>query len=529
MTPDCELLDRFVRFGAQDAFHELVQRRFDLVYSVALRQVGGDAHLARDVAQRVFVALSRNARRLAHRPTVSGWLYRTARFTAIDVVRAERRRRQRERDAQSMQPETFTPVSDTDWNRLRPLLDDALADLGACDRDAVMLRIFDGRSFAELATTLATSEDAARMRVHRALEKLGRRLRRHGITSTAAALELALSGQATAAGTPALAASVAHSALAVASPASVAAASVGLIASMTATKTALLAAAATAVLGIAFYYDSRARRANAVAAALASEIATLQREAAAVSHINPASPALPPPTALAPSPEPTPSAGLAAQAAQLRSAYEARLRLRTSNPEFQQLAVRAARIGARVDYAGLLRRLNLTPAQLDRFAALVADYAGTSMDLAGARSGLGLAADDPALAAETARQERLFQSQLGEIIGPQGLAEYLRFEADLGMRRLLSSLAENVYYTEAPLSTVQSAQLTAIVARYFPGLTNLDPRWRIDPAAWESVLREVRAVLPPTQVAALASLGEEMTWAVESVSELNRSLNQDSR
>jgi hypothetical protein len=176
-----------------------------------------------------------------------------------------------------------------------------------------------------------------------------------------------------------------------------------------------------------------------------------------------------------------------------------------------------------------LRRLNLTPAQLDRFAALVADYTGTSMDLAGARTGLGLAADDPALAAEAAHQEQLFRSQLGEVIGPQGLAEYLRFEADLGMRHLLGTLAENAYYTETPLSTVQSAQLAAIVARHFPSLTNLDPRWRSDPAAWESVLREAREVLPPPQVAALASLGEEMAWTVESVSELNRSLNQDSR
>ena len=54
---DSELLGEYARHNSQDAFAELVQRYVDLVYSTALRQVGGDAHLAQDVAQNVFTAL----------------------------------------------------------------------------------------------------------------------------------------------------------------------------------------------------------------------------------------------------------------------------------------------------------------------------------------------------------------------------------------------------------------------------------------------------------------------------------------
>ena len=55
-----------------------------------------DAQLAGDVTQGVFLALARNARQLADRPVLSGWLHRTTHNLAANAVRSDVRRRARE-------------------------------------------------------------------------------------------------------------------------------------------------------------------------------------------------------------------------------------------------------------------------------------------------------------------------------------------------------------------------------------------------------------------------------------------------
>ncbi len=213
---DATLLRRYADDKSEEAFAALVQRHLPLVYSIALRQVAGDAHLAEDVAQQVFTALARKAAALADRPALSGWLYRSTHFAASDVVRHERRRRAREQEAHTMN-EIFsaaTPESVADWERVRPTLDAAIAELNERDRDAVSLRFFNGCSFADIGVRLRLTENAARMRVERALDKLHAALARRGVTSTTAALGLALAQQAGAVVPASLVASVTSTALA---------------------------------------------------------------------------------------------------------------------------------------------------------------------------------------------------------------------------------------------------------------------------------------------------------------------------
>lgn len=213
MIEDAALLRRYAAEKSEDAFAELVRRRVGLVYSVALRQVGGDAHLAEDVTQRVFADLGRKAAALSERAVLSGWLYRSAQFAASDLVRAERRRRAREEEAQTMN-EPFAVEAAIDWEKVRPVLDETLGELADEDRDAVALRFFENRPFAEIGEALDISEDTARKRVDRALDKLHALLARRGVTSTTAALSLALANQAGVAAPVGLAASVTGAALA---------------------------------------------------------------------------------------------------------------------------------------------------------------------------------------------------------------------------------------------------------------------------------------------------------------------------
>jgi len=214
MTDDGSLLREFAERGAHDAFAEVVRRHLDLVYSAALRHVNGDAALAQDVSQQVFVALAHRAGLLARHPVLTGWLYTTTHFLAAKAVRAERRRRAREQTAQAMNDLHSSPAPATDWSRLRPALDDAMLALGVRDREAVLLRYFAGRTFGEIGDQLGLGENAARMRVERALEKLRGRLARRGVASTAAALALLLGENAVVAAPAGLAVAVSGAAVA---------------------------------------------------------------------------------------------------------------------------------------------------------------------------------------------------------------------------------------------------------------------------------------------------------------------------
>jgi RNA polymerase sigma factor (sigma-70 family) len=210
---DDELLRRYADEKSEDAFAELVRRHLDLVYSAALRQVNGDAHLAQDVAQMVFTELSRKAASLSHRPVLTGWLYTCAHFCAAKAVRTERRRHSREQEAQAMQELLDNHGPEPDWEKVRPVLDQVMVELSEPDREAILMRYFEKRPLGEIGQRLGLSEDAARKRVERGLEKLRAVLARRGLT-TSASLAIAISANAVHAAPAGLAAVVTAGAVA---------------------------------------------------------------------------------------------------------------------------------------------------------------------------------------------------------------------------------------------------------------------------------------------------------------------------
>ncbi len=267
MTDDAELLRRYAEENSEEAFAEFVRRNLGLVYHAGLRQCGGDVHRAQDVAQTVFTDVARKAGRLARRPALAGWLHTSTRYAAAQAVRGEVRRQRREQEANAMN-EILAKANGEDaaaaeWERMRPVIDEALHALPERDREAVLARFFEGRGFAEVGARLALSEDAARMRVERALEKLRVALVKRGITSTTAALGVALTSHAVAASAPAdLAASVTAAALAGASSAAVVG---GIFTFMSTTKITMgvVAAVALAAVGGAIYQAGGVRTSEA--------------------------------------------------------------------------------------------------------------------------------------------------------------------------------------------------------------------------------------------------------------------------
>ncbi|HLP26257.1 MAG TPA: sigma-70 family RNA polymerase sigma factor [Acidobacteriota bacterium] len=219
MTGDAELLRRYALDHSQAAFAELVQRHLPLVYAAALRQTNGAAHRAEDIAQSVFIDLARKARLLTGRDNLVGWLHTGVHHAAAQLKRTEQRRERREHEAHTMQHLNSPETPPVDWEQLRPVIDDALQDLPERDRQVLLLRFFQGLPFADLGRRVGLSEDAARMRVERALDKLRVGLARRDITSTSAALGAVLLHQPAVAVPAGLAAKITGTALATSSAA----------------------------------------------------------------------------------------------------------------------------------------------------------------------------------------------------------------------------------------------------------------------------------------------------------------------
>lgn len=186
---DRNLLGEYVEHQSEAAFAGLVSRHVDLVYSTALRAVR-DAAQAEDVAQSVFVELARKAGTIRDANALPGWLYRVTRRQAARQVNADRLRRQREIEAMNL-AELDTKPS-LAWDTIASTLDEAMDSLEETEQNAVVLRFFQGRSWRDVASALAASEDTAQRRVSSGLEKLRAHFLRRGVTVSASVLAMAI-------------------------------------------------------------------------------------------------------------------------------------------------------------------------------------------------------------------------------------------------------------------------------------------------------------------------------------------------
>lgn len=284
MSPDAELLQHYLETRSEAAFAAVVERFLPLVFGAALRQVGGDPHRAREVAQSVFILFARKAADLRRHPSPVGWLHTATRNTASKLMRAEIRRARYERAAAGeavLESNGGETEPRADWERLQPVIDEALHALREDDRTAVLLRFFCQRSFGEIGAQLGLGENAARMRVDRALDRLRERLRRRGIASTGAALSLVLSTHAAQPMPIGLAATIAsQTALAVASSAAAAAGGIGSLVFLMNAPIAKITVA-TLVIGAAatglILQQQQINRLNAENAALLKDVASLRK------------------------------------------------------------------------------------------------------------------------------------------------------------------------------------------------------------------------------------------------------------
>jgi RNA polymerase sigma factor (sigma-70 family) len=436
----------------------------DAVYSAALRRVGGDAHLARDVAQEVFVLLSRHAPRLVNHRVLAAWLYTTTRNTAVNMVRGECRRKAREQEAQSMQDLTTHPERSADWREIAPLLDQAVDRLNETDRRVVILRFFDRHTFVEIGAMLRVTEDSARMRADRALEKLRRLLARHGIQSSGAALGSVLAQHAVSAAPDGLMESAIHSAEA--SP------PVEAVSSFNSLGLSVVISGIAIIGSVTSMLHERANR-QAVERAI-QHAETQIRDIEVLLGGQPA------------------VAGQAQAAGPVVSSVSESL--------IPQLPTRMAggrKLALSVIYADLYRNLGLTPGQIERFESVHLRSPGDGVWTADVPSSANAYFSMPLTAAELVAQTR-------DLLGEAAFQEYENYNRLIPAHAIATHLAGTVYLTD-PVSPDQAAQLTRILASasasYQAGGTIERTQLK-----WDEILAEAKTVLRPAQIDALEAV-----------------------
>ncbi|MGA2854321.1 MAG: TIGR03435 family protein [Verrucomicrobiota bacterium] len=209
-SDDITLLKQYAECRSETAFAALVERYVHLVYSTALRQVGNPSH-AEEIAQAVFIILTRKAKSLGPGTILSGWLYQTARLTAANFLRSEIRRQQREQEAY-MESLLNDPAPNV-WRQIAPLLDDAMGCLSESDRNVVVLRFFQNKSAAEIGDALGLDASTAQKRITRAVGRLRKFFAGRGMAHSAELIAGAISSNSVQAAPVGLAATISAAAV----------------------------------------------------------------------------------------------------------------------------------------------------------------------------------------------------------------------------------------------------------------------------------------------------------------------------
>ena len=488
-TGDAALLRRFAIDHSEAAFAAFVGRRIGFVYGAALRRTAGDAHLAREIAQTVFLVASQKASTLARHEQLAGWLHATTSLTARSALRDARLRRQREQEAAAMNALHRQPAPAAAM-RMREMIDDALDLLGQKDRDALLLRFFEGRPFAEVGAAMKTNEDAARKRVARALEKLRALFARRGVTSTAAALSAFMTAEAATAAPAGLASSVSGAILAGGAAAAVTTTTAaGVLAFMTSTKIAITAAAVALLLATVATVEVRLEK------SATADIAALKREHAAL----------------------TKKLGSLQTQVKGQQTYLANYRREKAeaaeyvknphdhnpvlagkaflaqHPEIQELLNEMMKSSWGSRLYPLYKKLNLTPGQIAEFEEIYSKNPNMGGHLI-FRNIPGIGKIQLNTTPSDVLPAQQFADGLKDLLGPENYKQMMARDPE---PNAVEQLAKDLFFTDTPLTADQMVQFKQLFSEQMNAHRN-NPK-----AYWDAAQKSAGAFLSEPQMAAL--------------------------
>ncbi|MFQ5572163.1 MAG: RNA polymerase sigma factor [Rhodothermales bacterium] len=153
--------------GDEQAFSEL----YDRFHRRTLRYLQGllDEQAAQDVQQEVWLTVFQKIAMLANPNGFRTWLYRTTRHRAIDFLRREKRQSDLLKAVEDDLADVSIRLVDEPLPPPgSPYLDAAMARLSSTHRDVLILRFWEGMSYAEIALIVGCSIGTVRSRIHHA-------------------------------------------------------------------------------------------------------------------------------------------------------------------------------------------------------------------------------------------------------------------------------------------------------------------------------------------------------------------------
>jgi hypothetical protein len=289
----------------------------------------------------------------------------------------------------------------------------------------------------------------------------------------------------------------------------------------------IILAAATIVSSVVAWNQSRRvtalsaelRKASADANALKPKPAPV-----AAAFTNPPAP----PVAVAPSENDAPSPGEepAAQPARQRG-NRSNFAALMANPDFAKAMNVQQRAALDARYATLFKKLNLNPAELEKFKDLLVERQSARMDVMNAarESGLNPRDNRDELRKLTEEAQAEVDANIKVALGETRFDQYQNYETTQPQRTVISQLDQRLSYTSTPLNSTQSEFLVnALAASNAPAADQGAPGNWGGPgrtAITDDVIQRAQSILTPDQLAALKQLQAEQQ-AQQQVRELMR-------
>ena len=166
----------------EEALAEAFRRHAGAVFGVA-RRILRDEEAAREIAHDAFVRLWYEPDRYdPERGTLRAFLLNFAHSRAIDRLRSERRRAQREEEDARGRPNLVDDVEREVWDlALVSQVRDAVSELPDLERQAIEMAYFGGRTYRETAAILGEPEGTVKSRIRSGLRRLQANLATVGV------------------------------------------------------------------------------------------------------------------------------------------------------------------------------------------------------------------------------------------------------------------------------------------------------------------------------------------------------------